>query len=134
MHQLAPEHQPDQRPGRRAQRVSDPELPAALQPDPLVAAGRSIVAIEVGEGALPSGLRERSPIAVVLPDDGDDPAAPPVTVGARVVGLPYTPDSAIGTQSLSIEVDEADAALVASADDVRVVLVSPRHDPAEDEG
>jgi SAF domain len=106
----------------------------ALQPDPLVAAGSSIVAIQVGEGALPAGLRERSPIEVVLPDDADDPTAQPVTVDARVVGLPYTPDAAIGTQSLSIEVDEADAARVASADDVRVVLVSPRPDVAEDEG
>lgn len=102
----------------------------ALQTDPLVAAGSSVVAIQVADGALPVGLRERSPIEVVIPHHTDDPDARPVTVEARVVGLPSTPESAIGTQSLSIEVDDTEAARVASADDVRVVLVDPRPDPA----
>jgi hypothetical protein len=38
--------------------------------------------------------------------------------------------SALGLQSLSVEVAAADAVALAAADDVRVVLVEPGEDPA----
>jgi len=107
---------------------------AALQADPLVAAGSSVVAVELPEGALPVGLRERSPVELVIPAP-PGAATPPVVVRARTVGLPRTPGTAspgIGTTSLSVEVAAADAATVAAADDVRIVLVEPRPDRAID--
>ncbi len=48
-----------------------------------------------------------------------------VSIDGQVVGLPTPTDSALGVESLSIEVDRGDAATVAAADDVRVVLVEP---------
>jgi hypothetical protein len=44
--------------------------------------------------------------------------------------LPTDTSSALGLQSLSVEVAAADAATIAAADDVRVVLVEPSEDPA----
>jgi hypothetical protein len=101
----------------------------ALQPEPLVAPGSAVVAVQVPDGALPIGLRERSEVQVVLAgatdgvDDGD-PAAPRVVDG-RVVGLPTASESITGTVSVSIEVPVDVAALVATADDVGVVLLEP---------
>ncbi len=95
----------------------------ALQPDPLVAPGSAVVAILVPEGSLPVGLRERVAVQLVLP--AGDGAGPPVTIGGEVVALPSQPDSVLGTLSLSIELAAADAAVVAAADDVRVVLLAP---------
>ncbi len=95
----------------------------ALQSTPLVSAGTAVVAIRVGEGTLPIGVRERAAIMLVIPDG-------PTSIPARVVGLPVPTGSALGIESLSVEVDAADAATVAAADDVRVVLVEPSDDPA----
>ena len=39
----------------------------ALQSTPLVSAGSSVVAIQVGEGTLPIGVRERAAIVLVIP-------------------------------------------------------------------
>ena len=97
----------------------------ALQSTPLVSAGSSVVAIQVGEGTLPIGVRERAAIVLVIPDE-----AGPTSIDARVVGLPVATGSALGVESLSVEVDQNDAATVAAADDVRVVLVEPSDDPA----
>jgi hypothetical protein len=97
----------------------------ALQPGPLVSAGSSVVAIQVGEGTLPIGVRERVAITLVIPGDTG-----PTSIDARVVGLPVATSSALGVESLSVEVDADDAATVAAADDVRVVLVEPNDDPA----
>lgn len=102
--------------------------PQSLQREPLVGAGSSVLAIQVPDGALPIGLRERSPVQLVLPaasDEGDV-----TTIDGRVVGLPRTPDSAIGTVSLTVEVGASDAPVVAAAPEVRVVLIEPRTDPA----
>jgi hypothetical protein len=97
----------------------------ALQPGPLVSAGSSVVAIQVADGTLPIGVRERVAITlVILGDTG------PTSIDARVVGLPVATSSALGVESLSVEVDADDAATVAAADDVRVVLVEPNDDPA----
>ena len=101
----------------------------ALQDEPLVAPETAIVALQVDDGTLPVGLRERVPIVLVIPATGD--AVAPTSIDGRVVGLPQAAASALGRQSLSVEVARADAATVAAADDVRVVLVEPTPDPAD---
>jgi hypothetical protein len=99
----------------------------ALQASPLVEPGHAVVAIEVQDGSLPVGLRERVPVQLVIPataaplGDGSEP----IVIGGTVVALPITPQNAIGTQSLSVEVASADAPSLAAADDVRVVLTEP---------
>jgi hypothetical protein len=95
----------------------------ATQAEPLVAPGSAVVAIQVPEGTLPVGLRERVPVVLVVPRGPG--ATEPVTIDGQVVGLPTPTDSALGVESLSVEVARGDAATVAAADDVRVVLVEP---------
>ena len=95
----------------------------ALQTSPLVSPGTSVVAIQVADGRLPVGVRERVSVVLVVPTESG-----PVSVDGRVVGLPTATSSALGLQALSVEVAAADAATVAVADDVRVVLVEPRPD------
>ena len=109
---------------------------ASIQPDPLVTQGASVVAVRVPDGSLPIGLRERVPVDLVLPSTvADDPAATgTIVVRGRVIGLPSAPDSTVGLLSLSVEVAAADAALVAAADDVRIVLLEPAADPAVESG
>jgi hypothetical protein len=103
----------------------------ALQSTSLVSPGSAIVAIQVPEGALPIGLRERSQVELVVPVDGDGSSgAAPAVVSGRVVGLPSAPLTATGTLSLSVEVAQQVAAGVAASDDVRVVLVEPGVDEA----
>ncbi len=108
----------------------------AIQSTPLVTPGTSVVAIQVADGSLPIGLRERVPVELVVADDrGADRAggagtAGTTSVAGRVVGLPTETSSALGMQSLSVEVAAADAAAIAAADDVRVVLLEPSADPA----
>jgi hypothetical protein len=102
----------------------------ALQATPLVSPGSSVVAIQVADGSLPRGLRERVPVLLVVPPTGGVDDDPPATVSGRVVGLPSDTSSALGLQSLSVEVTTTDAATIAAADDVRVVLVEPSDDPA----
>ena len=102
----------------------------SVQSAPLVDQANAVVAIRVPEGSLPVGLRERVPVQLVLPD-GDE-SAEPTSVTGEVVALPTQPDSVLGTQSLSIELAESDAAAVAAADDVRVVLLAPDLEAAGD--
>lgn len=101
----------------------------SVQPEALVEPGHAVVAIQVGDGALPVGLRERVPVRLVIPASpalvGTDPAAEPRVIDGLVVALPVTPTNSVGTQSLSVEVASADAPTVAAADDVRVVLTEP---------
>jgi hypothetical protein len=102
----------------------------AVQSTPLVSPGSSVIAIQVADGSLPLGLRERVPVLLVVPPTsagGDDVVA---TVSGRVIGLPTDTSSALGVQSLSVEVAAADAPTIAAADDVRVILVEPSDDPA----
>jgi SAF domain len=98
----------------------------SVQSAPLVTPGNAVVAIEVKEGSLPVGLRERVPVRLVLPAS-QSAAAPgePLVVEGVVVALPITPTNAVGTQSLSVEVAAADGPTVAASDDVRVVLAEP---------
>ena len=102
----------------------------SLQAIPLVTPGSSVVAIQVADGALPAGLRERSAVVLVVPAERSPGGAGTMSVPGRVVGLPTATSSALGLQSLSIEVAAGDAASLAAADDVRVVLVDPADDPA----
>jgi len=104
----------------------------ALQGGPLVTEGHAVVALLVPEGSLPVGVRERVPVDLVMPAAvvAGQPPAPPLVVPGRVVGLPTESSSVLGEQSLSVEVTVADSALVASADDVRIVLSAPSADPA----
>ena len=103
----------------------------ALQSTPLVSPGAAVVAIQVPEGALPSGLRERSNVQLIVPPTGDGSTAPdPTIVIGHVVGLPTALSTATGTRSLSVEVPEQSAATVAASDDVRVVLIQPGTDIA----
>ena len=106
----------------------------SLQPGPLVGFGSSVVAIQVADGALPSGLRERSPVLLVVPAERSADDSTATSIPGRVVGLPTATTSALGLQSLSVEVAAGDAATIAAADDVRVVLVEPSEDPAAKEG
>ncbi|HQV56441.1 MAG TPA: SAF domain-containing protein [Ilumatobacteraceae bacterium] len=104
----------------------------ALQGNPLVAAGSSVLAITVPAGELPIGLRERSQVQLVIPPPAgaasDATVAEPVV--ARVVGLPSTLDSVTGTMSLSVEVAVGDGPRLAAAKNVRVVLLDPGSDAA----
>jgi len=106
----------------------------SLQDGPLISPGTSIVAIQLAEGAIPIGLRERVPVEIIIPADPNDAAAQLRTVSARVVALPLAPTSAIGTMSVSVEVLSADAATVAAAEHVRLVLTEPLPDPAQTDG
>lgn len=101
----------------------------AIQIEPLVAPGSAVVAIQVAEGTLPLGLRERVPVVLVVPGaQADDGTRASLSVDARVIGLPVSTDSALGVESLSVEVARSDAATIAAADDVRVVLIEPSGD------
>jgi hypothetical protein len=95
----------------------------ATQAEPLVTPGSAVVAIQVPEGTLPVGLRERVPVVLVVPGTQAAEGIEPVTIDGQVVGLPMPTDSALGIESLSVEVARDDAAAVAAADDVRVVLI-----------
>lgn len=101
----------------------------AVQTVPLVSPDAAVVALQVADGSLPSGLRERAPVALVIA--GRDENEAPTSIDGRVVGLPRETSAALGLQSLSVEVARADAPLVAAADDVRVVLLEPAADPAD---
>lgn len=104
--------------------------PESIQALPLVTPGNSVVAIQVADGSLPIGLRERVPVLLVVPADRVADGAGVMSIPGRVVGLPTDTSSALGLLSLSVEVTAGDAATVAAADDVRVVLVEPSSDPA----
>ena len=113
--------------------VSGPLVAAAtLQPGPLVSPGNSIVAVQLPDGSLPAGIRERSPVQLVIPQAAtSDPTRPdPTVIEGRAVGLPVETTSALGEVSLSVEIAEDDAPTLAAADVVRIVLNQPENDPA----
>ena len=92
----------------------------ALQAGPLVAAGASVVAMTVPGGEVPIGLRERSRVSVVIIASDRTSRS----VEGLVVGLP-TKAVSTGQVSVSIEVAAGDAASVAAAEKVRLVLLDP---------
>lgn len=103
-----------------------------VQPTPLVGQGQGVVAVEIRPTRVPSGLRERSRVMIiVVPDDAAD--APFVTEG-RVVARSQQEAGAGDVLALSVEVRQEDAAAVAAGDDVRVALLDPGVDPALGDG
>ena len=96
----------------------------ALQPGPLVAPGASVVAVIVGSGEVPAGLRERSRVSVVMVN-GDHVTR---SVSGVVSGLPK-PGASAGQMSISVELSVLDAVAVASSDKVRLVLLDPAAGP-----
>jgi hypothetical protein len=105
----------------------------ALQATPLVTPGTSIVAIRVADGSLPIGLRERVPVQTRRRRRPGRTVPSTTSIAGRVVGLPSDTSSALGMRSLSVEVAAGEAAIVAAADDVRVVLLEPSEDPAAED-
>ena len=106
--------------------------PQSVQATSLVGPGNSVVAIQVDEGALPVGLRERVPVQLVIPQVAGATAAAttdPTVIDGVVVALPIATASALGRQSLSVEVVAAAAPIVAAAAVVRVVLSEPTFEP-----
>lgn len=97
-----------------------------LQPTPLLAPDSAVVAIEIRPTRVPDGLRERSLIELIVADE--------LRTTARVVTRPRTVDGISGVVSMSVEVAVADAATVASGDDVRVIVLEPGLDPVYDGG
>ncbi len=99
-----------------------------VQSTPLVTAGAGVVAVEIRPSRVPSGLRERSRVMiVVVPENSDDEMF--VTTG-RVVARGNEVDNVTGVFGLSVEVSESDAPLVAAGNDVRVVVLDPGSDTA----
>ena len=105
-------------------------MPQLVQPKPLITPGAAVVAVEIRAGQMPANLHERSAVQLVVVGRGDETF---VTTG-RVVARSADADAVSGTLSLSVEVDQADAAIVAAGDDVRVVLLDPGVDPAMAQG
>ena len=101
----------------------------SLQSEPLVSPGHAVVAIQVEVGELPIGLRERVPVRLVIPADRTTEQTEGRSYDGRAVGLPVRSSDALRA-SVSVEVVEADAAPVASAERVRIVLLVPTSDPA----
>ncbi len=99
----------------------------ALQSTPLVSPGQAVVSVEVRPTAVPSGLRERSQVLLVI-DDGD--AAAPTSIPGRVVARPTDLASSSGRVAISVEITAADAPRVVTADEVGVILIDPGVDPA----
>lgn len=92
-----------------------------VQGSPLVSPGTAVVAVAPEGDRLPRGIQARSRVLLA---DADSSAA----VEARVVAVPEEGGA------LSVEVALADAATIATADSVVVVLLQPGADPATSEG
>lgn len=103
--------------------------PLVLQSAPLVSPGAAVVAIELRPTQVPSGVRERSQLELVVLSEGDERRAT-----ARAVTRPADVEGVSGLVSMSVEVAVEDAPRVAAADEIRIVLLAPGSDPAYDEG
>lgn len=97
-----------------------------FQTEPLVRDDKAVIAIEIDADLVPIGTRERSSLALVTLDSADAPQ----TVPGRALGPPTPSASSQGTVSMSIEVDTAQAPLLATAEIVRIVLLPPEPDTA----
>jgi hypothetical protein len=98
----------------------------AFQTEPLVRVNKAIIAIEIDEDLVPIGTRERSNLQLVTLDAEDIPQ----TVPGRALAPPTPSASGQGSVSMSIEVDTGQAAALATAEIVRVVLLPPEPDIA----
>lgn len=99
-----------------------------VQERPLVTPGAAVLAIEIPESQLPTGLRERSSVLVVMVPApfGEFVSLPPVP--AVVVGLPAAAAGVSGRVSISLELALDAAVMIAGTDAVRLVLLDPRPD------
>ena len=93
-----------------------------VQSAPLVGPGTAVVAVTPSGDLIPQGLTERSRVQLVFGGEA------PTLVEARVVAVER--DESAGANSLSVEVAEADAPVVAAAEELHVVLLDPGVDPA----
>ncbi len=93
-----------------------------VQSSPLVTPGSAIVAVTPDRNLVPEGLTERSLVRLVI---GEDELT---LVDARIVAIDRNDTG--GAVSLSVEVHEPDAPTVASADQLRIVLLDPDVDAA----
>jgi hypothetical protein len=97
----------------------------AVQRQPLVAPDAAVVSVQISEGSVPLGLRERSHILVVVPPPPFSDAGVSQVLEAVVVGLPTTVAGATGRVAISLEVAIPAAVEIAGADDVRILLLDP---------
>lgn len=98
--------------------------PLLLQPTPLVSPDAAVVAVELRPTLVPSGVRERSLLELVVVSDDSE-----FRTTARAVTRPVEVDGVSGLLSMSVEVSSDDAARVAAGDEIRVVLLEPGVDP-----
>jgi hypothetical protein len=104
-------------------------IPEFVQSTPLVAPGRSVIALEVRPTQVPANVRERSRVELVVVSDG----APGMRAEGRVVDLGSSSnDSATGVFPLSVELPADVAADFAAAEQVEVVLLDPAAGAAPD--
>lgn len=96
----------------------------SFQEDPLVRLDKAIVAIEIDADLVPEGTRERSNLQIVTLDEEERPQSVP----GRAITPPTLSESGQGVVSMSIEVDTTQAADVAVAKIVRIVLLPPEPD------
>jgi hypothetical protein len=109
-----------------------------VQADPVVTAGKVVVAIPVSPVQLPAQLREQSRVELVLLGAGASTAAggeatPTVVADGVVTEYPdFGDDTGSNTvAALSVEVDPADAsAIVAAGRNIGIVLLDPMREPA----
>lgn len=104
-------------------------IPEFVQSTPLVAPGRSVIALEVRPTQVPANVRERSRVELVVVSDG----VPGMRAEGRVVDLGSSSnDSATGVFPLSVELPADVAADFAAAEQVEIVLLDPAADGAPD--
>ncbi|MFK7919042.1 MAG: SAF domain-containing protein [Ilumatobacter sp.] len=114
--------------------AGQPIAPSLVQSEPLITDGTVVIAIPVSSIDLPAGTREQSVVDLVVTDratSGGAVDAEAFIARAVVVEFPAFADTGRDTAALSVEVDPLDApTLVASLDDIAIVLVDPAFDPA----
>lgn len=102
--------------------------PVLVQPLPLVSPESAVVAVELRPTLVPSGVRERSLLELIVVSGDEEHRAT-----GRAVTRPSEVEGVSGLVSMSVEVASGDAALVAAGDEVRVVLLEPGIDAAYEE-
>ena len=109
--------------------AGQPVSASLVQPEPLITDGTVVIAIPVSSIDIPAGTREQSVVDLVVTDSaaaGGAVDAEAFVARAVVVEFPAFADTGRDTAALSVEVDPFDApTLVASLDDIAIVLVDP---------
>ena len=113
--------------------AGQPLASGLVQPDPLVTAGKVVVAIPVSPVQLPAQLREQSVVGLVVlnaasTDGGAAVGAAPAAMRGVVTEFPDFGDNpgSNSVAAMSVEVDpSAAAALVAAGRNIGIVLLEP---------